>query len=61
MFVEITDALKEAESNADVIACVFTGNGNFFTSGNDLTNYTRTTDDPEQAMILGCQLVEYLI
>lgn len=39
MYLELIDALREADSNEDVSMCVLTGAGDYFSSGNDLTNF----------------------
>lgn len=59
MYKEITDALDEAESNPKVLICVVTGNGSYYSSGNDLTNYTNVNvENPEEEIERGTQLVE---
>ncbi len=40
MYVELQEALKEAESNPNVLLCCLTGAGDFYCAGNDLSNFT---------------------
>lgn len=40
MYKEIQEALKEADSNPNVMICCFTGAGEYYSSGNDLSNFT---------------------
>lgn len=40
MYVEIQEALKEAESNPNILLCCITGAGDFYCAGNDLSNFT---------------------
>lgn len=57
MYDQITKALKEANSNPDIIACCITGNGAYFSSGNDLNNYTGTMEgDIEEKIKSGCDM-----
>lgn len=57
MYNEIAKTLKEADSNSDVIACCITGNGPYFSSGNDLNNYTGTMEgDAEENIKTGCDM-----
>lgn len=58
MYLEIILALKEAETNSDIKICVFTGAGDYFSSGNDLSNYLKETTEPEKTIQQGCKLVE---
>lgn len=61
MYSEIISALEEAEKNPDVLLCCFTGSGNYFSSGNDLKNYTEAgNEEPEKMIKKGCDLVEYV-
>lgn len=49
MYQEMTEALKEADSNSKITLCVVTGNGSYYSSGNDLTNYMKSNvEDPEK-------------
>ncbi|CAF0818124.1 unnamed protein product [Brachionus calyciflorus] len=61
MYSEIAMALKEAEENPKIKICVFTGAGDYFSSGNDLSNYTVQNEDPRDAIKKGCDLVENFI
>lgn len=61
MYQEITEALNEAESNPKVLICAITGNGSYYSSGNDLTNYMKVNvENPEEEIERGAGLVEYL-
>ena len=62
MFIEISQALQEADLNPSIICCAITGNGPYFSSGNDLTNYTSNADGEPKALIkAGCNLCLYFI
>jgi peroxisomal 3,2-trans-enoyl-CoA isomerase len=39
MYLELIEALRDASTNDDVSMCVFTGAGDYFSSGNDLANF----------------------
>ncbi len=39
MYNELIAALKEAEQNPNITMCVITGAGDYYCSGNDLTNF----------------------
>ena len=59
MYAEMTVALREAEENSDIKLFCLTGNGDYFTSGNDLNNYLKNTeDDFEKVLDNGCKMVE---
>lgn len=58
MYTEIISALKEAEINPEIKFCVFTGAGDYFSSGNDLSNYLKETKEPEKMVKQGCKMVE---
>ena len=40
MFIRIENLLREVANEEEISIVVFTGNGDYFTSGNDLTNFT---------------------
>lgn len=40
MYNELIEALKEADSNPNVLMVVITGSGDYYCSGNDLTNFS---------------------
>lgn len=40
MYNELIEALKEADSNPNVLMVVITGAGDYYCSGNDLTNFS---------------------
>ncbi len=39
MYQELTQALKEADQNPNVLILCLTGAGNYYCSGNDLNNF----------------------
>ena len=59
MYADIPLALKEAEEDSNIVLVVITGNGDFFSSGNDLSNYMKETDNPEAEIIKGSAFLEY--
>lgn len=62
MYLEVNAAIKEANENENILMLCLTGNGEYFSSGNDLTNFTQITgsDSYEKLLRSGCQLVEDL-
>lgn len=47
MFEEVPKALKEAGDNDNVVICYITGAGDYYSSGNDINNFTARPDiDP---------------
>ena len=44
MLVGIPDILAESDRDENVKFVVFTGEGDYFTSGNDATNFLQNTD-----------------
>lgn len=58
MYKGVIRGLAEAERDPNVVACCFTGNGNYYSSGNDLSNYTDKlmTGDIEQKIKGACDL-----
>ena len=40
MYNELIEALNEADKNPNVIMCCITGAGDYYCSGNDLTNFS---------------------
>lgn len=39
MYEDIIEALKEADADPKITMCCFTGVGDYYCSGNDLTNF----------------------
>jgi peroxisomal 3,2-trans-enoyl-CoA isomerase len=60
MYNELISALKEAEENSNVTMCVITGAGEYYCSGNDLTNFStkEAMQNIKQAAIDGGILLE---
>ena len=58
MYEEIPRALQEAEKNSDILFVVLTGSGDYFSSGNDLSNYMKPSEDPEADIIKGSRYLE---
>ena len=58
MYEEIPRALQEAEENSDILFVVLTGSGDYFSSGNDLSNYMKPSEDPEADIIKGSRYLE---
>lgn len=46
MYVGITDTFNEANSDENIKAIVMTGSGDYYSSGNDLSNLTLAMQDP---------------
>ena len=62
MYQEIIEALNEAENDPEVKICCITGNGPFFSSGNDLENFMiNDHSDPQNVIETKCKHFEYLI
>lgn len=63
MYQEIIDALNDAENNSQISICCITGNGEFFSSGNDVTNYLRSKNNESQEKLIedGVNLYGYII
>ena len=40
MYNELIEALSEADKNPNVLMCCITGAGDYYCSGNDLTNFS---------------------
>jgi len=40
MYLDLRQALKEADANPNIKFCLITGSGDFYCSGNDLSNFT---------------------
>lgn len=61
MFRDLIRFLKEAEKNPKLTIIVLTGTGTYFSSGNDLSNFTTAFEDPsanfEQVIKDGSKLV----
>lgn len=58
MYQDVAAALKEADQDPSVIACCMTGNGEYYSSGNDLSNYTGNMmeGDVEAKIKEGCDM-----
>ncbi len=58
MYGEIILALSDADSISHVNCCAITGNGDYFSSGNDLNNFTSYSGDmePEEMIKSGCEM-----
>ena len=57
MYEEVSAALKEADQDPNVVACCLTGSGEYYSSGNDLNNYTgqdMLNGDVEATIRRGC-------
>ena len=50
MYLEIVEALEEADKDASVKLAVITGEGDFYCSGNDLSNFTNIPPEGPQKM-----------
>ena len=62
MFNEMIAALAEADSDPNINMLVLTGNGEYFSSGNDLNNYTPSGEenvDINEAIKKGCILCKF--
>ena len=58
MYEDIPKALKEADENSSIVLVAITGSGEFFSSGNDLSNYLKPTDNPEAEILKGSKFLE---
>lgn len=59
MYQEITEALQQAGQDPSITICVITGNGPYYSSGNDLNNYMKVdAQNPEEEIERGSQVVE---
>lgn len=60
MYKELIEALKEADNNPNVLMCCITGAGDYYCSGNDLTNFTtpEAMADIKKAAVNGGVLLE---
>ena len=63
MYRELIQALKEADSNPNVLMCCITGAGQYYCSGNDLSNFStkEAMQNRAQASVDGGVLLEYFI
>ncbi|XP_059097788.1 enoyl-CoA delta isomerase 2-like [Tigriopus californicus] len=65
MFRELIDFLRASESDPKLTIVVLTGTGTYFSSGNDLTNFTNAFQDPganlDQVIKHGAQLVSDMV
>lgn len=50
MYQELMTALEEAGKNDACVVAVLTGSGNYYCSGNDLSNFTRIPPEGPQKM-----------
>ena len=51
MYNEVIRALDEADRNPNVVLCCFTGNGKYYSSGNDLSNFTKYSNEDTETLI----------
>ncbi|PIK59841.1 putative enoyl-CoA delta isomerase 2, mitochondrial [Apostichopus japonicus] len=64
MMAEITDALNQASKDDNVVVCLLTGAGDFYCSGNDLTNFQDQQDrggSMEENLKYGSDLLESFV
>ena len=54
MYVDIAAAMKEADADPNVSAFCLTGNGAYFSSGNDQGNFSDFSGDIEEKIKIGC-------
>lgn len=54
MYEEIVEALQEAENDPKIVAFCITGNGPYYSSGNDLSNFSKFEGDPASKIKEGC-------
>jgi enoyl-CoA hydratase/carnithine racemase len=63
MMIEITEALKEADTLPQINSCCVTGNGRYYSSGNDLMNYAnlnnQNNEDDDQLIKEGVKIVRF--
>ena len=58
MYVEIMEAVQEADKDPAVVAFCITGNGPYYSSGNDLSNFSAVQGDPAVKIKEGCDMCE---
>ncbi len=60
MYNELQQALKEADANPKILMVCITGAGNYYCSGNDLSNFStkEALADIKQAAVNGGKLLE---
>jgi enoyl-CoA hydratase/carnithine racemase len=60
MYKELMQALREADANPKILMVVITGAGNYYCSGNDLSNFStkEALANIKQAAIDGGKLLE---
>lgn len=63
MYNELIEALNQADKDPKVLMCVVTGSGDYYCSGNDLTNFTtkEAMADFKKAAVEGGVLLTYFI
>jgi enoyl-CoA hydratase/carnithine racemase len=63
MYLEICDALNEAQNDDKISICCITGNGQFFSSGNDVLNYLKPNNEKNQEKLIedGVRLYGYIV
>lgn len=61
MYEEISEALQEAEKDPKIVAFCITGNGPYYSSGNDLSNFSKFEGDPAAKIKEGCDFCGYYI
>ncbi len=44
MYKEVARILNEADKNENILICIITGVGEYFTSGNDLTSFMQVDE-----------------
>ena len=61
MYNELTEALAQAKNDDRILMCVITGAGDYYCSGNDLTNFTtkEAMSDFKKAAVEGGVLLTY--
>ena len=57
MYHEIVEALEEADKDANVRLAVITGEGDFFCSGNDLSNFAKIPPEGPQKMASDAKII----
>ena len=61
MYTEIETALKEAGNDKNVVVTMLTGAGNYYCSGNDLSNFaTIPPEGPQKLAAEGKEILRYI-
>ncbi len=55
-YQELIEALRQAQNDDKISICVITGNGKYYSSGNDLTNYLKGGENQEKMIEEGINL-----